>query len=205
MAKKSKGKRQDQQQVSAVLMEQRRLTLKADMERWYRLRLEQFLSPDDARMAAYRTAGLATDLGTARRGKGTIGDWLAAHADRVIGGWRMITYPSIEVRTAALPHLREALDDERRLVAAIVRLHAQAPTLCMILLLVCFDSPWSEGDVARAFNDGSARSGWTRENVTKRKLKACLLIRAWTDPRPLPVREKVDVDKELPHAHAKAS
>ncbi len=199
------GKHKQQVRISDAKREHDRLTLQADMLHWHKLRLGQFLDPDDARMAAYRTNGMATELGTARRGKGTIGDWLAAHVDRVIGGWRMITYPSIEVRPAALPHLREALDDEAALVAAIVRLHRQAPTLCMILLLVCFDSPWSESDVARAFNDGSARSGWTRENVTKRKLKACLWIRAWTDPRPLPVREKVDVDKELPRAHAKAS
>jgi len=182
MAKKSKGKRQDQQQVSAVLMEQRRLTNQAAMLHWSKIIYTQFESPDDARMAAYRTNGLATELGTARRGKGTIGDWLAAHADRAQAGWRMITYPTIAVRTAALPHLKGALNDEAALAAAIVRLHHQAPTLCMIFLLVCFESPWSEGDVARAFNDGSVRSGWTKTNVTARKLKACLWIRAWTAP-----------------------
>jgi len=205
MAKKNKGKRQDQQQVSSVLAEQRRLETQETMLRQARSYYEQFESPDDARMAAIRTNGMATELGMARRGKGTQEDWLAAHVDRLIAGWRMITYPTIAVRAAALPHLKGALNDEAALAAAIVRLHHQAPTLCMIFLLVCFDSPWSEGDVARAFNDGSVRSGWTRENVTKRKLKACLLIRAWTDTRPLPVREKVDVDKELPRAHAKAS
>jgi len=205
MAKKNKGKRQDQQQVSAVLMEQRRLETQETMLCQARSRYEQFEHPDDERMAAIRTNGMATELGMARRGKGTQEDWLAAHCDREQAGWRMITYPTIAIRTAALPHLKGALNDEAALAAAIVRLHHQAPTLCMIFLLVCFDSPWSEGDVARAFNDGSVRSGWTRENVTKRKLKACLLIRAWTDTRPLPVREKVDVDKELPHAHAKAS
>ncbi len=176
----------DQQiRISDEKRERDRLVLKSEMLRWYRLRIEQFLSPDDARMAGYRTNGLATELGTARRGKGTYDDWLAAHTDRKSAGWRMVTYPQIEVRTAALPHLREALDDEALLVAALVRLHRQAPELSMIVHLVCFDSPWSEHDVARAFNDGP-RSGWTRQNVSNRKARACVWLRAWTDPRPPP-------------------
>jgi hypothetical protein len=194
---KSKSRQQQRIRVSDDKRERDRLLLKEEMLRWYRLRIGQFLEPDDARMAAYRTAGLASELGTARRGKGTVWDWLAAHGDRARAGWRMVTYPHIEVRTAALPHLREALDNEERLARALVRLHQQSPTLSLIVHLTCFDSPWSEHDVARAFNDGGARSGWTRENVTKRKSKGCLWLRAWTDPRLLPQRK----DGERAEAH----
>jgi len=190
MAKKGTERHTQQVRVSDEKRERDRLADQAKMEHWKRLRMGQFQHPDDARMAAYRTNGLATEFGTARRGKGSFDDFLAAHADRVIAGYRMITYPAITVRTSAIPHLREALHDELRFVAALLRLERQAPTLSLIVHLTCFDSPWSEHDVARAFNDGGARSGWTRENVTKRKAKACLWLRAWTDPRPLPPRKE---------------
>jgi len=190
MAKKGTARHTQQVRVSDEKRERERLISKADMEQRAKIYYDQFARPDDVRMAAYRTNGLATELGIARRGKGTQEDWLAAHCDHEQAGWRMITYPTIRIRPAALPHLKGALDNEERFAAAIMRLHQQAPTLCMIFLLVCLDSPWSEGDVARAFNDGGARSGWTRENVTKRKAKACLWLRAWTDPRPLPPRKE---------------
>ncbi len=166
-------------QVSAERREADRLALKAEMERWYRLKIEQVVHPDDERNRSYRTPGHVQELGTARAGSGSVWDWLAPHGDRAIRGERFVKAAPIHVRPSAVVHLGDAPRDPARFARACLRLQQKDHALSMLFHLVCFDSPWSEADVARAWNDGTPRNGWSRARVQQRKVEACALIRRW--------------------------